>query len=464
MQSKVFKILAVLGGIILIWVSVFLIFGEDKNPQPAAKIEFWNVFDKTEAMEPLLREFTTKTGIRVNYRSFTDLSEYRDTLLLELAAGQGPDVLAVHANWLPKYKNLLRPLPKEMGYPVENVARDFVDAVADAVIFEEEIPKSDAKKGRVAETQIFGLPMYLDTLAIYFNKTYFRNILSKPYPAPELTWAGVREDVISLTTRDTEDPEGFKLTGIALGRANNITRGVDLFYALYQQFGGEDLTTASKEIARNNSGQSYKPLAAALDFITSFSRNTRNKEYAWNSKISANSPEKEIAAFARGKVAMIAGYSYYLELIKSAIEQQGSIDISEVEIAPFPQILDPQAGNPKTALADFFTLAVAKSSEKPFESWQLILDLTSRDSQRTYFEATNKPTSRRDLISEQKENSLFGVFAEQAVYADSLQVVNDELFAEAVASVLDRVSDGEISVEEGVQELEATFASAVKKN
>lgn len=461
MQAKIIKISVIIGGIVLAWFLLFFVFGKEEVG-PQAKLEFWNVFDTTETMKPILKNFTAKTGIRVNYRSFTDLQDYRETLLLELASGGGPDVLAVHNSWLPKYRNLLQPLPKTMGFSAKDVARDFVDAVGKSVIFEEEIPKSDVKKGRVAEKQVFGLPMYLDTLALYFNKTFFRNILSKPYPAPELTWAGVREEVIKLSVQDAESPDGFRLAGIALGRADNITRGVDIFYALYQQFGGQNLSEAGLEKVRDDSGKFYKPLSAALSFITAFSRDSRNKEYSWNAEIAAENPEKEISAFASGKVAMIAGYSYYFESIRDMLEQQKRasgtmIELSEVGIAAFPQVRDPQAGNPKTAIADFFTLSVAKSSENPFESWQLILDLTSKNSQEKYFEATKKPTSRRDLIETQKADPLRGIFAEQAVFADILPIADDELFSEAVADVLDGVSNGDLSLEEGMRRLENKF-------
>ena len=465
MKGKIIKILAVISGLASMWVLTFFI-NNARDPQSIAQLEFWNVFDTTETMEPLLSEFTAETGIRVNYRSFTDLAEYRETLLFELAAGEGPDVLAVRGSWIPKYKSLLLPMPSGLGYLTENISNDFVDAVASAVIFEEE-NESDLGTGGISKDQIFGLPMYLDTLAIYFNKTLFRNVLSKPYPVPELTWAGVREDVIALASKDSEDPEGFRLAGIALGRADNITRGVELFYTLYQQLGGQNLTEAAKERARDDSGKAYQPLTAALDFLTSFSRNSRNQEYSWNSKIATFAPEKELDAFTRGKVAMIAGYSYYYEEIKNLIQQQKKlgkdpIEISEVGIAPFPQIHDPQAGNPKVVLADFFALSVAKSSEHFLESWMLILKLTGNSAQQKYFKATKKPTSRRDLIEEQKTDPLFGIFAEQAVYADTLTIMNDELFAEAVADVLNRISDGEITPSDGSAELEKVFASAAE--
>ncbi len=466
MKAKLIKLLLVLGGIILVWVLVLFIFGK-KDAGPITRIEFWNVFDTTETMEPFLKDFTAKTGVRVNYRNFTDLKEYRETLLLELASGGGPDVLAVHGTWLPKYKNLLLPLPVELG-SVEMVTRDFLDAVAGTVIFEEEISEQELKQGRVAKDEVFALPMYLDTLALFYNQSFFRNILSKPYPAPELTWAGVREDAMELSTGDSSDSEGFRLAGIALGRADNVSRGVDIFYNLYHQFGGQNLFVANREQVRDDAGKVYNPLAVTLEFLTAFSRDSRNQEYAWNAAMGLDAPEKELHAFVRGKVAMVVGYSYYYEEIKKMLGQtnrfgDAAIPISSVKIAPLPQVRNPTEGNPKTAVADYFALSVAKSSTKPFASWQLILDLTSRDSQSKYFAETKKSTSRRDLIEAQKADPIFGVFAEQAVYADVLPVADDELFDAAVADVLDRISDGVIKPAEGAQELAGVFASTINK-
>jgi len=453
MNPKIIKILVVIGGLIIVWFGAFLLRGNFTSSQPQAVLEFWNVFDKSDDIKPLLKKFTQDTGIRVNYRSFTDLQEYRDTLLLELAAGEGPDVFAIHQNWIPKYRSLLTPLPStDLGFFVENVHQDFVDVVASSVILKEEIPESDREKGREANEGIFALPMYLDTLAFYFNKSIFRNVLSKPYPAPALTWEGVYDDTVKLSVADSDDPEGFKLSGIALGRADNILRGVDIFYTFYHQLGGEDLTNATKENQRDSNGKAYQPLAFALEFITSFSRNPKIKGYSWNSKISADAPEKEIDAFVRGKVAMMAGYSYTFETIKSLITQykkrgvSGVVQVADVEIAPFPQVSSPQEGNPKTSLADFFALTVAKTSRHPHASWQLILELTNQDSQKRYHELTGKPTSRRDLIEEQKKDPLFGVFAEQAVYADTLLIFDDKKYAALISDAINSIADGTESV------------------
>jgi ABC-type glycerol-3-phosphate transport system substrate-binding protein len=462
MQAKVIKLLAIVGAVIVAWVLLFLFRGESNDSQKTTTLEFWNVFDTSEEVKPLLEDFTANTGIKVNYRNFTDLEEYKQTLLLELAAGEGPDILAIHDSWISKYRNLLTPLPTELGYSPKNVEVEFVDAVKQAVVFEEEIPESDKEKGRVPKIQVLGLPMYVETLALYYNQSFFRNILSKPYAAPELTWGGVRDDSTELTVKDNLDLDGFKLSGIALGRMDNISRGLDLFYNIYKQFGGADLQNADKESKRDSKGNSYNPFTTAVEFFTGFT-NPENKEYCWSGRIAADYPEKELVAFARGEVAMIGGYSYYYEEIKNLIEQlqkagQKTILTEDVKIAPIPQLYDPRSGNPKSAVADFFALAVAKSSKNPFASWQLILSLTNRETQTKYHEATNKPTSRRDLIQVQEEDPLYGVFAEQAVFASVLPIPDDEKYNAAITQRINAVANGELSLREATSLLKQDFA------
>ncbi|MFH0834175.1 MAG: extracellular solute-binding protein [Patescibacteria group bacterium] len=447
MQKKVLKLVLVVVGAILVWVLTFWLFGHTRVTSKAT-LEFWSVFDDKDNLQPLLDDFTNKTGIKVNYRNFTDLQDYRDTLLIELAAGEGPDVLAIHNTWVPKYKKFLQPLPKEVGYPLKNLDTDFVAAVPQTLLLED----TDGND------QLYGLPMYVDSLALFYNKAYFRNILSKAYSAPDLTWAGVRNDSIGLTQVSNSESTGFQLAGIALGRADNISRAVDIFYTLYHQLGGGDLTSGG-------STSFYKPISDALEFMTSFSRNIKNKEYSWSKMVTANLPNQEVSAFAQGRVAMILGFSYYYNEIKNLLSSTGgTITVDDIGVSPVPQLEDPLKGGKKIAVADFFALSAAKSSKYPNEAWRLILDLTSKDSEEKYFAATKRPTSRRDLIDSEKMDPAVGVFAEQAVYADTLKLADDAAFDAAIASVLNRISNNEISVADGSSELASLFQTTIGKS
>lgn len=442
------KILVALGfvlGLLLFWLLIF--WWRYEAPQPAkATLEFWSVFEKSTDLKPLLAQFEERTGVRVNFRSFTDLQEYQQTLLLELAAGEGPDVFALHYFWLPKYRNLLKPLPSEqLDFDAEDVREIFLDAVAEAVLEGEE---DDDDEDEENEPEILALPLYLDSLALFYYKPLFQAVLTKPYAQPGKTWQEVQTEAIKLTVWDPKT--GLARAGLALGRVDNITRGRDLLLNLYLQLGGRDLANFAQETARDDAGQTFVPLLGALDFGTSFARNSRQKEFMWNARL-ALTPEKELLEFAQGRVAMIAGYSYYFEKIKSSIAQlqrqnRRTIDFAEVEVAPLPQFTPER----QVVLADFFALTVAKNSQEPEYAWQLILDLTGRETQKSYHAATKRVSGRRDLNEEQQAEQGLGVFAKQAVFAKTLFFADFAKTLGAFDQVVDQIADGKVSVAQGL--------------
>ena len=77
MQSKIIKIVAIIGGVILAWILAFTLFGKKEDVQKI-KLEFWNVFDTTETMRPLLDDFTKKTGIEILSQSATPMCSLSD--------------------------------------------------------------------------------------------------------------------------------------------------------------------------------------------------------------------------------------------------------------------------------------------------------------------------------------------------------------------------------------------------
>ena len=454
-SARIWKIVAVVGGIVVLYIMIVVGIKMMRGPDPStnassnATLEFWNVFDKSGDMRPLLDKFTAQYGTKVNYRSFPDSESYREALLTELATGYGPDVFAVHRSWVGKYRKLLAPLPAaDLGISVTKIQGNFVDVVGNDFFL---APLPDPKKpnAKSAAMEVLGLPMYLDTLGLFYNDTVFKHVLAKPSGRPETTWDGVVADVTKITTRDVTNPEQLALSGIALGTGSNIIRAPDIFAALLLQKGVTSIL----------SGGAVKfgaPGAVVLDFLTHFSRNTRYPEYTWNAEVSAGTPEKEVDAFARGQVAMIAGYSYYRERVASLVGQlqrkltRGTVSPSTIRAAPFPQEVSADGANQKIALADYFALSAGKNSKLTHEAWNLILFLTSKDVQKEYVAATRKPASRRDVLTAQVEDSELSAFAEQAVYAAGFDFGDRDKFALAVRAMLDTVTAGDLTVPQAI--------------
>ena len=482
MNPKLIKLgLFILGGIIgLILVIMLLsaVFGGGKSttgaaPKNGISLEFWNVFDTTDQVMPLLTTFTKQTGINVNYRTFTDTTAYRSELIKALAAGTGPDVAALHYTWLPTYQDIVSAPPTDMGITPDSVRSTYVDAIAQGSLLD--LPTQDSKTGKITTQQsVAGLPLYIDTLALYFNKTFFKTILAKPFPEPATTWDGVLKDTMALTVQDPTDPEGFRLMGLSSGRADNISRGIDFFLNLYLQFGGQgfldknNLPRCSTEQIRSGNN-ALNPCLLALDFFTRFSRDPNAPEYSWNARIAANSQDKELDAFVRGKVAMVPGYSFTGDQITRLIglrNGQGTITADSVGVSPLPQVYDPASANPKQALAEYFVLSVPKATPdaNKHAAWQLIQYLTSPAAQTQYYQNTGKVSARRDVLQQEQQDEPARIFANQAVYATSIWLPAEESIHTLLTTMIDSVADtGTAKLPAAVKQFDTEVKATMQK-
>ena len=236
-----------------------------------------------------------------------------------------------------------------------------------------------------------------------------------------------------------------------MGRSENILRAVDILYLLMLQykvnFYSQDFKTAnfSKQTLLTSTGLALNPAAAALDLYTSFALPS-NKNYSWNAYLSdPKSSLKEVETFAKGKTAMIFGYSYLYEQIQNAIKDlkdRGvpTIDAGSVKIAPVPQITDSTtSADKKVAYANYFAETVSRTSDHPNEAWDFLMYLTSAENLKIYGKSTHRPTSRRDLINEQLLDPVYGVFAQQIGFAESLPIYDAQKYNDILSTAIDQV-------------------------
>jgi ABC-type glycerol-3-phosphate transport system substrate-binding protein len=150
-------------------------------------------------------------------------------------------------------------------------------------------------------------------------------------------------------------------------------------------------------------------------------------------------------AFARGKVASIFGYSYLYEQIKTEITKLkhdgvATINPDLIKISAVPQVNDPQVSTEKRdAFANYFVETVSRNSENPEVAWDFLMFITSKDNLAYYNQKTFRPTSRRDLIETQKQDPVYGVFAEQVGYAESVLVYDWDIYAQIFGKAIDSV-------------------------
>ncbi len=400
--------------LILILSSGFGCKTADKQTQSATQpivLTFWQTFDNSDAFDEIIAKYQAlHPNVSIEYRKLR-YEEYENELLNAWAEDRGPDIFAIHNTWIKKYQAKITPMPLEttMAYMVEtgtikkevvpqlktvkslsirDLKNNFADVVSSDVILD--------------DGKIYGLPLSVDTLALFYN----RDLLNSAgiTTAPRYWNKDFQQNIKKLSKQDPK--KGLIQSGIAMGTAKNINRFSDILSVLMMQNGaitsnGSQITFHTVPVTMANT---YNPGLEALRFYSDFA-NPAKEVYCWN-----NDLPNSLEAFASGNLAMVFGYSFNLEQIRS---QAPKLNFG---IAKLPQI----EGNPlEINFANYWVEAVSKKSAHPNEAWDFIQFMTKEENAKIYLEKTKKPTALKSLINSQKDSEDLGVFAEQILSAKS---------------------------------------------
>jgi len=384
----------------------------------SVSLEMWGIFDDSAVYTTPIQEFlklnpNVKT---ITYRKLP-VETYKEDLINAFAIGKGPDIFMIRNSWRGAFEDKTAPAPATLISEQEYRNR-MVDVAADDFIG--------------TDNKIFGVPLSVDSLALYYNKDIF-NIAGIARP-PE-TWDEVIADVRLLNSIDQFGT--FTRSGIALGTGSNINRSSDILTVLMMQLGA-DIGEGGQKKTVNFFGDGSKE---AFDFYAQFSQ-VKSDVYSWNAR-----QDYSLDAFYKGNLAMMVNYSYQYDAIK---QKNAKLNIG---VAPLPQF-DKQA---PVNLANYWGFAVAKNKPveasapvpnqaavpidtekrnavRTFESWQFLKFLTLvgndkkmnmynalsgtsvevplvSDPTKVYLTTTHKPAARRDLVAEQKDDIILSPFA-----------------------------------------------------
>lgn len=429
---------------------------EEKAALEPIKLTYWRVWDGPDAFSGIIEKYRAlHPNVTIDYKKFR-YEEYEDALLEAFAEDRGPDIFSIHNTWMRGYQNKLVPLPAstKMAYQVQkgtikkeivtevrssksltvnDIKNNFVDVVYDDVI----IPVYDEDTKKTTEF-IYGLPLSVDTLAMYYNKDLLNNA---GLPSPPEFWDRDFQQAVKKMTK--QDSKGDIIqSGVALGGADNINRFSDILSILMMQSGAEMMdgnTVTFHLIPDALKSQGLNPGQDALRFYADFA-NPAKEVYSWN-----NSLENSMDLFLQGKLAMMFGYSYDLPAIKARAPKL-NFDISKL-----PQI----NSRDKTNFANYWVEVVSRKTGEKDAAWDFLQFATKEEQAKTYLEKTNKPTALRSLIEEQKEDPEIGVFVDQILTSESWYKGKDSNAAEVIFR--DMIND---VTEKGVESKDAVELAA----
>ncbi|MDP3697197.1 MAG: extracellular solute-binding protein [Candidatus Taylorbacteria bacterium] len=431
------KIFYALAGLIIIIIIVLVIItlinlgGEDG--QEKATLEFWGVFDSKQDFAQVIAAFKQlESGITVNYKQFS-FEDYERELINALAAGTGPDIFMIHHTWLAKHRDKLSPMPtvsrkEEYKFitPVE-FQNQFVDIAHEDLVF---------------ENKIYALPLYVDTLGIFYNKDMLN---TAGIVRPPKDWEEFNDDVKLLTKFDEKN--NITQSGAAVGTARNINRSTDILAVLMLQNGTKMTDPENTVAAFTRTVSEQRTGENALQYYTDFA-NPAKAVYAWN-----DDQHYSIDAFVEGKVAMMINYSHQTPTVSARYKRLN------YGIAPLPQFSQVDAKN----YANYLAVAVSDQSKSQDVAWRFLSFITSKDGALEYLTKTSRPSARRDLIELQRNDPMLGVFAIQALSARSWYQADNNAIDQIFADMIDDVNVKGIKVRDALKSAEAKVTTLMSR-
>lgn len=416
---------------------------EASGPIESRTFVIYGLFDSEDVYSSAIQEFQKENrGVDVVYKKFTDPQEYLELIVNEIAEGEGPDVFFMHNSWMPKHYKKLSPAPKELVDP-EVFEATFVEVTANDFV----IPNEEGTP------EVWGIPLYVDSLALYYNDEHLEEALPQQ-GRPSATWEGIQKDVVALNRPD-QSFERFERTGIALGRHDNILRASDILMSMMLQYKVDFYDDDLKDVEFDRDPSAI----SALEMYVSFALSSQ-KNYSWNKFLAdPESEEKELTAFAKGKTSMIMGYSYTYEDISKEIARlrslgEETIDLTDVKVQETPQAFDPESSKEtKEAFASYFAPVVSRTSPDADLAWEFVVSMADEDFLREYNEETNRPSAMRALITEQLADPIYGVFAAQVGYAESIPMTDAALYEEYFLTAIEEMLSRTLTTDQVIDRL-----------
>ncbi|MBP9828203.1 extracellular solute-binding protein [Patescibacteria group bacterium] len=422
------------------------------NTTKPVTLTYWRVFDDEDAFTEIISSYRVlHPNVKIEYRKLR-AEEYEEELLKALAKGEGPDIFSVHNSRVAEFQDLLQPMPasvqistlevqgslrKETVYVPKTVTlytqkqleQQFVDVVAEDAVLpyqpDEDTPATD---------RIYGLPLSVDTMALYYNQDLLN---AAGIAEPPTTWDAFQEAVIKLTKIDANGQ--VTQSGAALGTSENVERSSDILALLMMQ-NGTQMTDDRGRVAFQTipvgTERGVFPALDATRFYTDFA-NPAKETYTWN-----DSFPNSFDAFTRGQTAFFLGYSYHAPLITAANPKL------RFEVSAAPQI----SGGRQVNYANYWIEGVSKNTDASNYAWDFLAYAAKAENVASYLEEAQKPTALRSVINAQLEDDFLGVFASQILLADSWYHGKDALAAEqAFYDLIDAILNGSAEPEDEVE-------------
>ncbi len=386
-------------------------------PGKTVDLVYWGLWEPEQVMSQLIAEYKKENpNVNIQYTQQSK-EDYRERLQSALAKGEGPDIFRFHNTWVPMLKNDLDVAPNDVKESI-NLSTNYYPVVS---------------KNLTTNQEIMGIPIYFDSLALYYNQ----ELLEQANETPPSTWEDLRQLAVDLTVKD--DTGKIHTAGVALGTTNNVEHWSDILGLMMLQ-NGANPAEPSSELSTD-----------ALKFYTIFAE----KDKVWDETL-----PNSIYAFATGKVAMIFAPSWRAHQINEISE--------DLNYATVPV---PQLPGEKIAWATYWAEGVWEKSKEKKEAWKFLEFMSTQKALNTFYSAASgmrrfgEPYPRVDMASQLQDDPIVYSFVKQGPYAESWYLCSrtfDNGINDRIIKYYENAVNGYLEGQEA-KEVLTTAASGVKQ-
>ena len=376
-------------------------------------LNFWGVGDDRAAFSEVIYDYQQQNPhVKINYKQLSEAG-YEQELLNAMAANELIDIIMFQNTWLPKHFDKLIPVS-----PLQFSFTNFQNLFPTVAI-------QDFAPDQI----VYALPLYMDTLAMIYNRDIFD---SKAIAIPPRNWSDFQV-VVSKVKKP-----------VAIGGTNkSIANATDLLSLLFLQSGSTIVDPQFKNAIFAVNGDNV------VSFYTQFA-NPKSPSYTWKDSYS-----NSIDSFAAGNTAIVFVYQDQLKKIE---ERSPFISYG---IAPVPQ---PTASAQTVNWAKYRGLAVARNSQSPEEAWKFILFLTTNANEsEKYLKRTGRVPALRSLINKYLDDQKLGVFSRQALSARSYPQVDDVLIGAIFSDMINSIITNQLSPYSAVVQAEGEMNQLISR-
>jgi arabinogalactan oligomer/maltooligosaccharide transport system substrate-binding protein len=381
------------------------------------ELNWWGGFMSEADMAPLIQKYeAANTGVKINYSNeiirSSDIAGYRSKL--KDAVGDennqlAPDIFIVDNGWVGSFMAKSEPAPADV-YTASSFKTAFHDFVSTDF---------------VSSDKVYGAPMWVDNLALIYNKKLWK---AAGLTEPDSDWNTFANDQVPDLTKKADGK--ITQSGFAGGISANSEFWFEAMNMLMLQnkvaLGGTESKLSSGTTAKN-----------ALDFYRNFGKGSKQ---SWTADFNP-----DVAAFLEGRLATYLAPSWRLNDIVR-YNEAGELGL-EIGVMEVPQLQT--ATDAKSNIANYWGFMVNGASTNADAAWDFLKFLTEEANIRLLHDTVKANNKNyigtvfplKSLISSQSSDPYLGAYAKALSYTKSWFMVDEDGIRKVYKDILDNNKD-----------------------